>query len=301
MMINNSGVAMVRISGEKLRSLREQQELTQLYLATAVEVTTETISRWERAGTPNIKRGNGQKLALALEVELDELLADEDPVPAEEQKEIPPSAQATKKKTVLFLLVLFAGIVSVLFYLLSSPPSQQLITLESVRTLPAHAVPGQVFPVRIQIGKPGEKSASFLVKETVPEGYEVVAVSPKPAVQSDGLMKWINRKGGACVFTYVARIKDENNKDVRFFGMVKMGQGKAGERQTLGNDIIRPLPYHWADSNTDNIISDEEMLAVYDDFPEMEDLPVDIELVEEMWMGTKYIWNPNKKEFVISP
>ncbi len=46
MTMNNSGVAMVRISGEKLRSLREQQELTQLYLATAVEVTTETISRW---------------------------------------------------------------------------------------------------------------------------------------------------------------------------------------------------------------------------------------------------------------
>ena len=98
-----------------------------------------------------------------------------------------------------------------------------------------------------------------------------------------------------------ARIKSEDNKDVHFSGMVKMGQGKAGERSTLGNDIIRPLPYHWADRNTDNIISDEEMLAVYDDFPGMENLPVNIEQVEEMWMGTKYTWNSEKKEFVISP
>ena len=291
---------MVRISGEKLRSLREQQELTQLYLATAVEVTTETISRWERAGTPNIKRENCQKLALALEVELDDLLVDEEPVSDEEQKERLPVAKLTKKTTVLLSIVFVLGIASTFFYFLF-PPSQQLTTLESFRTLPAHAVPGQIFPVRIEIGKPGEKSASFLVKETVPEGYEIVAVSPKPAVRSDGLMKWINRKGGACVFSYAARIINDNKKENRFSGLVKMGQGKAGERPTLGNDIIRPLSYHWADSNKDNIISDEEMLAVYDDFPEMEDLPVDIEQVEEMWMGTKYIWNPNRNEFVISP
>ena len=45
-----SGVAMVQVSGPKIRSLREEQNLTQLYLATAVGVTTETISRWEPGG-----------------------------------------------------------------------------------------------------------------------------------------------------------------------------------------------------------------------------------------------------------
>jgi len=54
---------MMRISDAKLRTLHEQQELTQLYLATTIEVTTETISRWERSNTSNIKKDNGKKLA----------------------------------------------------------------------------------------------------------------------------------------------------------------------------------------------------------------------------------------------
>ncbi len=292
---------MIRISGEKLRSLREQQELTQLYLATAVEVTTETISRWERAGTPNIKKDNGQKLAMALQVELDELLAAVDPIPDEGQKEIPPVTQSPKKSKVPLLLVLFIGIVSVLFFVFSQPPVEQNVNLYSLRTMPSHAVPGQIFPIRIQIGKPGEDSASFLVQELLPEGCEIVAVSPKPTVQNNQLLKWINREGGCSYFTYAARILGEKQRTIRFSGTLKVGQSTRGEIEIQGSNTIQLLSYHWADRDKDNSISDEEMLAVYDDFPGTENLPVDIELVEEIWMGTKYIWNPNKKEFVISP
>lgn len=300
---HNSGVAMIRISGEKLRSHREQQELTQLYLASAVEVTTETISRWERAGTPNIKKENGQKLAMALQVELDELLVDTDPVavPDEEQKESSPVAQSPKKSKVLLLLVLFIIIASALFFVFRPHPGEQETNLYSLRTMPSHAVPGQIFPVRIQIGKPGKGSASFLVKESVPEGCEIVTVSPVPTVQNRQLLKWINREGGCSYFTYAARIVDEKQGEVRFAGTLKVGQSKTGEIAIQGNDTIQLFSYHWADRDKDNSISDEEMLAVYDDFPGMENLPVNIELVEEMWMGTKYSWNPSKKEFVIRP
>jgi transcriptional regulator with XRE-family HTH domain len=41
------GIMMVKIDGSKVRRLREQKGLTQLYVATAVQVTTDTISRWE--------------------------------------------------------------------------------------------------------------------------------------------------------------------------------------------------------------------------------------------------------------
>ena len=44
------------IDGKKLRLFRERQKLTQLYLATSVEVTTETISRWENNKHPTFKR-----------------------------------------------------------------------------------------------------------------------------------------------------------------------------------------------------------------------------------------------------
>ena len=70
-----SGVAMVQVSGPKIRSLREEQNLTQLYLATAVGVTTETISRWERQEAPTLKEENGLKLAEALAVPITEIVA----------------------------------------------------------------------------------------------------------------------------------------------------------------------------------------------------------------------------------
>lgn len=298
---HNSGIAMIRISGEKLRFLREQQQLTQLYLATAVEVTTETISRWERAGTPNIKKENGQKLAAVLQVELDELLADAVPVPEVEQTVELPVTQSPKNFKVLFYLALFVAIVCILIFLFSFHPSEHDTDLYSQRSIPSHAVPGQIFPVRIQIGTPGEDSASFLVKELVPEGCEIIAVSPEATVQTSQLLKWINRAGGYSYFTYAARIVGEKQRKIRFSGTLKVGQSTTGEVPIQGKDSIQMLFYHWADRDKDNSISDEEMLAVYDDFPGMENLPVDIELVEEMWMGTKYIWNPSKKKFLISP
>ena len=69
-------MSMIKIDGAKIKLLREQQGLTQLYLATAVEVTTDTISRWENRRYPSIKRENGLKLAEALNVPLEELLED---------------------------------------------------------------------------------------------------------------------------------------------------------------------------------------------------------------------------------
>ena len=64
----------VDINGSKIRSLREQNDLTQLYLATVVGVTTDTISRWENRRYPSIKLENARKLADALGVPLEELL-----------------------------------------------------------------------------------------------------------------------------------------------------------------------------------------------------------------------------------
>ena len=45
------------------KEIREKKGLTQLYIATAVGVTTDTISRWENRRYPSIKTENGEKLA----------------------------------------------------------------------------------------------------------------------------------------------------------------------------------------------------------------------------------------------
>ena len=50
---------MVKIDGSKVRAIREAKGLTQLYVATAVEVTTDTVSRWENKRYPSVKKENG--------------------------------------------------------------------------------------------------------------------------------------------------------------------------------------------------------------------------------------------------
>ena len=65
---------MVKIDGSRVRNLRESKGLTQLYIATVVGVTTDTISRWENNRYPTIRRENALKLAEALEVPLDDIL-----------------------------------------------------------------------------------------------------------------------------------------------------------------------------------------------------------------------------------
>src|SRR4051794_38221369 len=69
----------VAIDGARIRTIREAKRLTQLYVASVVGVTTDTISRWENNRYPSIRRDNAEKLAGALEVTLDEIVRKEDP------------------------------------------------------------------------------------------------------------------------------------------------------------------------------------------------------------------------------
>ena len=68
------------IDGARIRTVRETKKLTQLYVANVVGVTTDTISRWENNRYPSIKRENAEKLASALEVDLEEILRLDDEI-----------------------------------------------------------------------------------------------------------------------------------------------------------------------------------------------------------------------------
>ena len=56
----------VAVDGTKVRTIREGKKLTQLYVASVVGVTTDTISRWENNRYPTRKRDNAQKVAGAI-------------------------------------------------------------------------------------------------------------------------------------------------------------------------------------------------------------------------------------------
>src|SRR6266702_3178773 len=76
---DKSLLASVAIDGAAIKTIRETKKLTQLYVASVVGVTTDTISRWENNRYPTIKRENAEKLAGALEVELADILRSEGP------------------------------------------------------------------------------------------------------------------------------------------------------------------------------------------------------------------------------
>src|SRR5512144_422951 len=96
----------VAVDGIKIKNIREAKKLTQLYVANVVGVTTDTISRWENNRYPAIKRDNAEKLASALEVELEEILRQEtsEEPPGEE---VPLPARKNRYRHTLLLIVTF--------------------------------------------------------------------------------------------------------------------------------------------------------------------------------------------------
>lgn len=76
---------------ERIKQLRKSKGLTQKALATAINVSPQVISNWERGYTPYIDNDDILKLATALDTSFDYLLTGNDkdiapPTPPEPQK-----------------------------------------------------------------------------------------------------------------------------------------------------------------------------------------------------------------------
>ncbi len=306
-----SGIAMVRISGARVRRLREEQELTQLYLATGVGVTTETISRWERKKAPTIKKENGLKLAEALGVSLEEILAPMEQ-PVQERDEAVPSTVAEPTtsvftaagfgKKMIWAAALLLAVSFLLFFF--SRPGNEVIHFSARRIMPAHTVVGRPFPVVIEVASGSGKSSSLLLKEQLPTGCRILKTVPKATVAENKLLKWIDKNGsGERIFAYLAILDLEpgGEDSVTFTGSLLIRQISRSEIQVNGRNRIRLLDVHWADSDRNNIIDDEELLGVYDDFGRVNGLGVDVEEVESIWMGSGYRWDAEKNVFEIIP
>lgn len=301
---------MVKIDGPKVRGLREAKGLTQLYLATAVGVTTETISRWEHRRYPAIKSDNAEKLAAALEVELSEILdAGEQAVPlavTAPATRLPSKAGGRSRRPgPKLLLGLLVGSLLIIagWYVWSSAAME----IKAVRILPAHTAPGQTFPVIVRLLSDGNTNIPFIVRESVREPA-VVASPQRPATVSavDGgsQLKWISKL--ASQVEELAYILTSSGMEVGgtihlhgTFTVRKFG----GSAQLIGGrETIRLAPFHWADSNRDHRIDDQEILAVYEDYAALAGLDdLGLSLIEEIWFGSSYRWDQEKNIFVIIP
>jgi transcriptional regulator with XRE-family HTH domain len=294
-----SGVAMVRISGSKVRSLREEQNLTQLYLATAVGVTTETISRWERQEAPTLKEENALKLADVLAVPLKEILA---PQEQRVEREQPTFAWSGKRIPMFGSLALV--LLGMLVFLLVRFKGTEVMHFSATRFMPAHTVAGHPFPVVIEMDFVSGKNSALLLKEQLPAGCGVLRTVPQATVAESGLLKWIDKKGpGKRNFSYIAHCSagEKTQGSLFFNGSLLVRQSSRQEVAVEGRSRLRLSDFHWADSDKNHIIDDEELLAVYDDFGRVEGLAVDVEEVEAIWMGSGYRWDPKQSVFDIIP
>lgn len=285
-------VPSVSIDGARIRSVRESKKLTQLYVANVVGVTTDTISRWENNRYPSIKRDNAEKLAAALEVELTEILRQEEPpAPAENVAEPPGRSRMMMWMGGAVLLALVIGVVFSLSRGPAPPPT-------AVRWVPKFAAPGDVVPVQIKVTRPPSETSGFILKESLPDGMRLVSsIPPDSATESARSdVKWLIPDGKASVvvsYTLKVPAAPALTKEARFSGEIVLRKGNKNRTETVGgNDTIQIGSYHWADSNGDRRIDDDEIMPAYYICEEMKGLGLDWKIIEAIWSGKGYRWDP---------
>lgn len=312
---------MARIDGDKIRRLRESKGLTQLYLATVVGVTTDTVSRWENRRYPTIKRDNALKLAEALEVEIETILEDrgeEEPgtVPgpealeaevAGEEKVARAGRRGPKQRLVPLLLVAFL-LLPALFYWwrLADRPEGVGPAITAFRELPPHAPPGRPFPVLLTVTAAGDESFPLILKDTLPPDGAVLGSQPE-ITSRDGRsneIKWIGRTTGpTTTFAYMVGTSAEAmvGRQLTFTGTVTLKEQGNGKGDIQGDSVMVLDTFHWADVNGDNRIDDTEILTVYDRYSDIPGLDFDQDRIDEIWAARGYRWDTAAGDFVVIP
>lgn len=298
---------MLKIDGAKIKNLRERRELTQLYMATAVGVTTDTISRWENKRYPSIKEENASKLAETLGVTIEEILLVEDeaaadtvhsPLPKEASRQT--GSQKISPVLLIILSVAAVGLVAMgarLFF-----ADKTGVKLEAVRIMPARALPDSPFPVVVQVKHRGSRPVSIILKEQLPTGSRVIETSPSLGTEAiSPELKWIRKIQKTTRFSYLVKIPATTSpKSQKHIFRGTMSTANSDDSiEVQGNRVVEIGPYHWADTNGDNQISDQEILTVFDYYNGMDDVAIDIAFIEKMWLAEKYSWDSENRKISI--
>ncbi|MDY0190982.1 MAG: helix-turn-helix transcriptional regulator [Desulfuromonas sp.] len=286
----------VNVDGSAIKRIREQQSLTQLYVAKVVGVTTDTISRWENNRYPTIKRVNAQKLAEALEVDIEQLLRAADA----QVEQVEQTAQGGKRRNLkVWITVATVVVLAVLggVWLWLAQPSHVV----AERLLPSYASPGMVIPVQISLHG---AEARGVVRETLPTGWEFIGAVPAPASfdQEKGLLRWIVQISDTPVNIYylvkVATDSVLNSMPSFDGGVVVRNTADSAREELIGVNQLVIAHIHWADLNGDGLIDDDEMLEAASLSEDMPSLPLDLDSVEDLWIEEYYHWSDKLNNFI---
>jgi len=317
------GAQIINIDGLKIRQIREEKGLTQLYVSTVVGVTTDTISRWENRRYPTIKKENAIRLAEALEVSLENIIdsgkqtAEEAIPPPQHEKEEkpyfsselpPPAPEKTRSRQAIGILLGIAFIAALIITAWSwwNASHRSDNQVSAFRTIPAHIQPGEPFPVIIEVTTSSAAPFSLILKETLPPRCRPVGGTP-PFVAQEGerqIIKWIGKvSGDYAAFSYLAKLDTRVPLDtaINFSGGITLRSSDQNTTPVSGANSTQTSQYHWADSNSDGRIDDEEILSVYDTYGAIEGFEFDQKRIEEIWSGKGYLWSPANRTFEILP
>ena len=107
------------------------------------------------------------------------------------------------------------------------------------------------------------------------------------------------RHTGSKSFAPSQRTTDSSfSGSLAFSGSVHDGNGGQPAAIDGGTSSSAGL-HHWADTDGDNKISDEEILEVYDLIATDSPSSLDLDLLEEMWLGEGYLWQADQQQFFI--
>ncbi|PKN11360.1 MAG: hypothetical protein CVU69_12760 [Deltaproteobacteria bacterium HGW-Deltaproteobacteria-4] len=306
----------VCLDGVAVRRIREEQRLTQLYVAKVVGVTTDTISRWENNRYPTVRRENLFKLAEALESPAHLLVKDD--VCAlesiEEGDNLASVVSAVPERTIPSLhALLFPGIVALLlvagllFYLWLRPPTSNLHDdspdIAISRTLPRYAAPGMVIPVRLHLNV-DDATKRYIIREHFPPGWEVIETSPPASSidNQDGIARWIVKQGEkSSLIVYLVRVDARSPMGMiaRFRGEIITNIDEKNQAiASVGETEMTVGPYNWSDLDGDNTIDDAEMLEASLAFEELEGVHLEWQELESIWDAGHYRFDPVKRRFV---
>lgn len=300
----------VSVNGSKIKFIRESKGLTQLYIATFLGVTTDTVSRWENRRYPTVKWENVGKLAEALEVDVAEIL---DPGAGDHEAGSPP-AQAVAGGAVkspgppkrFFLLASVAVIVLLLGVIYIRSTHQEVVTISATRFLPRHIAAGQPFPVVVRVESTGEQPFSFILEEKLPENFSVVRGLPEIASldPATNTVKWIgNSRQTPFFLAYLVKTPSDlqPSRNITFTGRIKADNAPGFEQNIFGDSVLEISNYHWVDANSDGVIDDEEILMAFSSADVLRSLGVDMDLIKKIWSAGRYSWDQGKNKYQIIP
>jgi DNA-binding XRE family transcriptional regulator len=301
-----SAIACVLIDGDKIRSIRQEQGLTQLYVATSLGVTTDTVSRWENKRSPSIKQENAEKLAEVLEVDLGQIVQDTEPA----SESVPPPVAEPVKSDVapppvsrkgmwVLPLVMISLVVALLVYKKNGGVVSIPVEVTAERLLPKHGSPHMPFPVLIRVHAADQAVTSFILRESFPETCVVTNGLPAFTAQNAGGVKWIETTGAEDLyFGYLANSSGmaQDGEKLVFDGVMLVDNRK---QRVTGATTVEMSNYHWADRNNDYRIDDNEILAIYSSFERFKQMGVDIDQIQAIWAGYGYRFDLDRKEFIV--